>query len=106
MPADPDRPLQILLHAPTQRALARARSNAANLMKEMPSSQVRIIANADAVSAALDEPDAGADPLTWLCTNTLRKMDRQAQPPMQVLPSAAALMLARMQCEGWIYIHA
>lgn len=106
MPADSDRPLQILLHAPTQRALARARSNAANLLKETPASQVRIIANADAVSAALDEPDAGADPLTWLCPNTLRKLDREARPPIQVLPSAAALMLARMQREGWIYIRA
>lgn len=98
--------LQILLHAPTPAALARARSNANNLMKHSPAPQVRILLNADAVAAALDTPDAAADPLTLLCPNTLQRIGREARAPFAVLQEGSVLALARMQGEGWRYIRA
>ena len=99
-------PLRIVLHAPTPGALARARSNAANLMKHSPAPQVRILLNADAVAAALDHPDAAADGLTLLCPNTLQRIGRESRAPLTVLPEGSVLALARMQGEGWRYIRA
>ncbi|MDF3833444.1 hypothetical protein P3W85_10860 [Cupriavidus basilensis] len=97
---------RILLHAPTANALARARSNAVNLTKDAPQATVRIVANAEAVAAALDAPDALADPLTLICPNTLTKIAREARAPLTVLPEGAVLALARMQSEGWFYVRA
>lgn len=98
--------IRILLHAPTAGALARARSNAANLAKAAPQATVRIVANADAVTALLDAPDAAADALTLVCANTLAKIGRSAPEPLTVLPEGAVLALVRMQLEGWHYIRA
>ena len=98
--------LKILLHAPTAGALARARSNAANLRKLGPAPEVRILVNADAVAAALDAPDAAADAQTFVCPNTLQKIQRAAPAPLTVLPEASMLALARLQREGWSYIRA
>jgi intracellular sulfur oxidation DsrE/DsrF family protein len=98
--------IQILLHAPTPAALARARSNANNLLKQSPALQVRILLNADAVAAALDTPDEAADALTLLCPNTLQRIGRQARAPFAVLQEGSVLALARMQGEGWRYIRA
>jgi uncharacterized protein len=99
-------PLKIVLHAPTPGALARARSNAANLQKLHPAPEVRIVLNADAVAAALDQRDAAADPLTLLCPNTLQRIGRSAGAPFTVLEEGSVLALARMQAEGWQYIRA
>lgn len=99
-------PLKIVLHAPTPGALARARSNASNLMKQSPAPEVRILLNADAVAAALDNPDEAADRLTQLCPNTLQRIGRQARAPLTVLQEGSVLALARMQGEGWRYIRA
>lgn len=98
--------LKIVLHAPTAGALARARSNASNLMKSSTPPQVRILLNADAVAAALDHPDESSDALTMLCPNTLQRIGRQARAPLTVLPEGSVLALARMQGEGWRYIRA
>lgn len=98
--------LRIVLHAPTPGALARARSNAANLLKASPALQVRIVLNAEAVGAALDAPDALGDPLTLLCPNTLARLGRPAREPLVVLGEGAVLALARMQQEGWSYVRA
>lgn len=98
--------LKILLHAPTPGALARARSNANNLMKQSPAPEVRILLNADAVAAALDNPDEACDKLTLLCPNTLQRIGRQARAPLTVLQEGSVLALARMQGEGWRYIRA
>lgn len=103
---DPISSLKILLHAPTLDSLARARNNATNLLKEAPPPQVRIVVNAEAVAAALDAPDAGVDALTWLCPNTLRKLNRPVRAPLQVLPKGAVIMLASLQQEGWLYVRA
>ena len=99
-------PLKIVLHAPTPGALARARSNAANLMKQSPAPEVRILLNADAVAAALDHPDEASDRLTQLCPNTLQRIGRQARAPLAVLQEGSVLALARMQGEGWRYVRA
>ncbi|MDR3412601.1 MAG: hypothetical protein P4L87_16945 [Formivibrio sp.] len=99
-------PLQIILHAPTAQALARARSNAANIIKESAQTVVRIVVNADAVTAALDTPNAAQDPITFVCANTLNKLQRTAPAPFVTLPGGAALAIARMQQEGWCYIRA
>lgn len=98
--------VRIVLHAPTAGALARARSNAANLLKASPAPEVRIVINADAVRAALDGPDAAADPLTLVCPNTLARLGRDAPAPLRVPEEGAVLVLARMQQEGWTYIRA
>ena len=99
-------PLRIVLHAPSAAALARARSNALNLRREAPSAEVRIVLNAEAVAAALDTPHPQADPLTWLCPNSLAQSGRSAAAPLQVLPVGAVLALAQWQQQGWIYLRA
>ena len=98
--------LRILLHAPTAGALVRARSNAANLRKQNPAPEVRIVINADAVAAALDSPDPVADAQTLVCPNTLQKIARTAPAPLTVLSDGSVLALARMQGEGWRYVRA
>lgn len=98
--------MKIVLHAPTAGALARARSNLANLRKRQPAQEVRIVLNADAVAAALDAPDASADLDTLVCGNTLNKIGRSAVHPLVVLNEGAIVALAAMQAEGWIYIRA
>ncbi|KDC42352.1 hypothetical protein [Bordetella bronchiseptica] len=98
--------VRVLLHAPTAGALERARSNAANLLKEAPGAQVRIVANAAAAAAALDAPPHPADAHTWLCPNTLARLERPARAPLRALPQAAVLALALLQEEGWRYIRA
>lgn len=99
-------PLRIVLHAPSAAALARARSNALNLRREAPDAQVRIVLNAEAVAAAMDDPHPLADTLTWLCPNTLAKTGLSASAPLQVLPVGAVLALVQMQQQGWIYVRA
>lgn len=98
--------LQILLHAPTPAALARARRNAANVLREAPDVSVRILANAGAVAAVLDEPDEAHDRITLVCPNSLKALGRTAAEPLRVLPAAGVLELARMQAGGWRYIRA
>lgn len=97
--------LKVILHAPTPDALQRARNNAMNLKKHDQEADVRIIANAEAVSAALDLAHPEADGITWLCPNTLARTQRENRPPLGVLDGAAVYELARLQQEGWIYIR-
>jgi intracellular sulfur oxidation DsrE/DsrF family protein len=98
--------LRIVLHAPTPDALARARASALNARKADAQCSVRIIANATAVAAALDQPHADADALTGLCPNTLAHSGRQAHAPLTVLERPAVIELALLQQAGWAYIHA
>ncbi|KIF79965.1 DsrE family protein [Noviherbaspirillum autotrophicum] len=97
--------LRVLIHAPTAASLVRARNNAANLLREAPDAQVRIIVNAEAVSAALDSPRSDTDSMTLVCANTLSKLGRMAPPPLQTV-TAAILTIAEMQRDGWSYIRA
>ena len=98
-------PIRIVLHAPTASAVTRARNNAANLLKQSAPVEVRIVVNAEAVRAALDEPDPAGDALTLVCPNTLSRIGRPAPDPLTVLDEAAVLAIARMQADGWYYIR-
>jgi uncharacterized protein len=100
-----NQPIRIVLHAPTASAMARARNNAANLLKQSTPVEVRIVVNADAVQAVLDAPDRAADGLTLVCPNTLSRIASAAPEPLIVLDEAAVLAIARMQAEGWHYIR-
>ncbi|HHM4355340.1 TPA: hypothetical protein ACRL9G_001319 [Pseudomonas aeruginosa] len=97
--------MNVILHAPTPDALERARNNAANLKREVPDADVRIVANAEAVAAALDDPRPDTDALTWLCPNTLARSGRKKRVPLQVLEQPAVLEIVRAQQQGWIYIR-
>ena len=102
---EPNHPIRIILHAPTASAVARARNNAANLMKQPAPVEVRIVVNAEAVGAVLDAPDAAGDALTFVCPNTLSRTGRSAPAPLTVLDESAVLAIARMQADGWRYIR-
>ncbi|MFT0546225.1 hypothetical protein ACMHYO_07725 [Allopusillimonas ginsengisoli] len=97
--------LKVILHAPTPAALERARNNAANLRRESSDVDVRIIVNAQAVAAALDVVHPEMDTLTWLCPNTLSKIDRENRVPLRLLAGPAVLEIARLQQAGWRYIR-
>jgi NitT/TauT family transport system ATP-binding protein len=97
--------LRILIHAPTQGAVARARNNAANLKKDAPDAEVAIIVNAEGVTAVLDAPRTDTDSLTLVCGNTLQKLGRSAPDAMQTV-DAAISAIARMQGDGWLYVRA
>lgn len=96
----------ILLHAPTLEALARARNSLMNAQLADPAVRIRIIANAQAVAAALDIPHPQADAHTSLCPNTLQHLQRVPHAPLEVLPGPAVLEIATLQAAGWIYIRA
>lgn len=99
-------PLHLILHAPDTDGLQRARMNAVNALRAAPDTQVRILANAAAVTAALDTPHEQADTLTYLCPNTLAQLSRECRAPLQMLSEPAVLALARLQAHGWAYIRA
>ena len=58
-PHPPDDTLRLVIHAPTEAALARARANAANLLRAEPAAAVEIVINGPAVAAALASPHDG-----------------------------------------------
>lgn len=97
--------LRILIHAPTQGAVARARNNAVNLKKDAPDAEVLIVANADGVAAVLDAPQPDTDALTLVCANTLQRLGRRAQEPLRTVRSGIAAIV-EMQREGWLYVRA
>ena len=98
---------RIALHAPTAEALARARGNFKNLTAAQPQAEVWIVANAQAVQAVVDAPEAiePALPRVLLCPNTLKNNGLSAPANVQVLPMGAVEALARMQADGWFYIR-
>ncbi len=97
--------LHVLIHAPTEAALARARSNARNLMKARPDALVEIVANAAGVAPAIATPDPATDPFLRLCGNSLAGQGLEAPVHLAVVP-AAVVHLAERQAEGWAYIRA
>lgn len=97
--------VRVVLHAPTAGALARARSNLRNLLRADPTAEVRILANAEAVGAAIEQPDAIADRHLILCENTLRAQHRAAPPGVATVP-AVIQALVELRSAGWIYIRA
>jgi len=101
-----ENPMRIILHAPSPNSLERARNNAANIMREAPGTQVRVIANAHAVHAALDIVHESLDSVTWLCPISLARAERESRSPLNLISGPAVLEIARLQHEGWIYIRA
>ncbi len=102
----PQQELKVILHAPSANALQRARNNARNLKKEVSHAEIRIIVNAEAVTCALDTADDTTDMMTWVCPNTLTRLNRELRAPLALLPSAAILELVLLQQSGWTYIRA
>ena len=97
--------MMVILHAPTEDALARARSNAKNLKAAEPDATVEIVANAGGVRAAIATPDPDTDDALRLCGNTLRTASIEP-PATLVVVDAAVAHIARRQAAGWIYIRA
>lgn len=98
-------PLRLLIHAPTAAALARARSNARNLLAAAPEAEVEILANAEAAMAALETPDRATDPLLLVCANSLRARNAPLPDHLRRV-EAAVLHAARRQAQGWGYWRA
>ena len=99
-----DDTLRLLIHAPTEGALARARSNATNLLRAEPAAAVEIVVNGPAVAAALASPH-DTDRLLRVCANTLANNDLEADPELARV-KAAVLYIAQRQRDGWAYMRA
>lgn len=97
--------MRVVIHAPTKGALSRARSNARNLKAAESDCTVEIVVNAEAVSAALNDPDTETDDVLRLCGNTLKRTGREARADLEVVDAAIAHLVRRVN-EGWIYIRA
>lgn len=95
--------LRLLIHAPTAAALARARSNARNLLRAEPTAEVEIIANAGAVAVAIEAGEI--EPPLLLCGNSLATQGLVAPPEARIV-AAAVLHIATRQQEGWAYMQA
>ena len=78
--------MRVILHAPTAPSVARARASARQFLRSRPDAEVRIVASAQGVAAALAERDPETDHLLLLCEATL---DAKA-----------------LQAEGWAYLRA
>lgn len=100
----PDDALRLIIHAPTEAALARARANAVNLLRAEPAAAVEIVINGSAVAAALARPH-DTDRLLRVCANTLAAQDLEADPAMARV-KAAVLYIAQRQRDGWAYMRA
>ncbi|MDA3920566.1 MAG: hypothetical protein PF501_07800 [Salinisphaera sp.] len=96
--------LRLIIHAPTENALTRARSNAANLLAAAPGAQIEIVVNGPGVAAALATPHE-SDPLLRVCGNTLSRMQRTLPDGLIGVP-AAVLHIAERQRDGWAYMRA
>ena len=97
--------IKVVLHAPTEEALIRARSNAVNLLAATPDAQVEIVVNAAAVAPALKIKDTQTAPLLRICANTLRNKGLKPSDALIVVPSAVGHLVQR-QAQGWAYIRA
>jgi len=98
--------LQIIIHAPTAAALERARNNAGNILGYAPQTVVKIIANAQAVSAAIESAPHAQDAVTYLCPMTLQKNNLTCPERLKQAEGPAALWIAQLQQAGWTYIRA
>jgi len=97
--------LQLMIHAPTPEALARAQANARNLLKLEPDARVEIVVNARAVAAALEIEDDSIRQRLVICNNSLVNQGLEPPQNLRIVP-AAVQYLARQQAEGWSYIRA
>lgn len=98
--------VRLVIHAPTPAALSRARANARNLLAVDPAARVEIVANAGAVRAVLEMPEAETDALTVLCRNSLAGQGLAVPAGAPATVDAGVLHIARRQHEGWAYMRA
>lgn len=97
--------MRVLLHAPSANALARARSNARNLLARQPDVEILIVTNADGVGAAIATRDEDTDDMLRICENTLQARNLPAPDGIATVP-AAIETLVTLQEDGWIYVRA
>lgn len=97
--------MKLLLHAATAGSLARARRNAANALRTRPDAEVRIVVNADAVTAAIEQPDPEIDRYLVFCETTLARTGTTPPVHATTVPTAV-LAIAEWQQQGWIYVRA
>ncbi len=97
--------LKLVIHAPTQGAVARARSNARNLLRARPDAEIRIVVNADGIDAIRTASDDDTDALVTVCRNSLERKGVAAPGHVRVTP-VAVLLIAELQAEGWSYMRA
>lgn len=99
-----NRPIGLIVHAPTADALHRARRHVLTLRKSRPDAEVRLVVNGPAVEELLDKPDPDTDPFAVCCNATLRELglkggNRRTTP-------AAVVLIAELQADGWGYVRA
>ena len=96
--------MRLMIHAPTDAALDRARAHAAALLASLPDAEVEIVVDNDGACAALDRPDPASDGMLVFCGLSLRAMDRAAGGAPVV--AAAVRYIAERQAAGWAYMRA
>jgi len=96
--------MRLVLHAPTEGALRRARSEARHLLASVPEAEIEIVVNADGARAAIQTADPDTDGLIVYCGKSLHEQGLSA-PPAPVV-SAALRYIAERQATGWAYIRA
>ena len=97
--------LRVVIHAPTPKALKRARSNVRNLIASQPDCTCEIVVNASAVQAAFNNADAETDAFLRVCGNTLKATGITPPRGVHIVPAAIGY-LAKRQAEGWSYVRA
>jgi intracellular sulfur oxidation DsrE/DsrF family protein len=96
--------MKVVIHAPDEGALLRARSCARDLLAGRIPGQVRVLANEDGVIQALAQPDPDMDRLLILCTDSLARRGLEAPRGIETTPNGAVL-LTQVQRKGWTYIR-
>lgn len=96
--------LRLLIHAPTEAALVRARSNARNLLAQVPEAEIEIVVNAQGVRSALTPAGDVTDKLIVFCANSIRAQG--LTEPKGRLVEAAVRHIAERQQQGWAYMRA
>lgn len=97
--------LEVVFHAPTAKALARARRNLVNFQAIEPEAKLQLIANGEAVAAALETADEATDARLFLCANSLQRLGLSNTRHLAEVDSAV-VEIARLQAAGWQYIRA
>lgn len=95
----------LIIHAPTEGALKRARSNYRNYRKLNPDVKIVIVVNGPAVKTVIDLPEEGTDSVLLLCENSL-KAQNLTTPPNVKTTQAAIVSMDEMQMAGWRYVRA
>lgn len=95
----------LIIHAPTEAALKRARSNYRNYRKLKPDVEIVIVVNGPAARTVIDLPDEDTDNVLLLCENSLIAQNLTAPPNIKTI-RAAIVALDEMQLAGWRYVRA